>query len=115
MRVTAGVTTCGQKRPLSNKCTRSLRQMPPGRREDPDPQQPVSANRTSECQDGHLNRTARWAEGTWFWVVLAFYSPLEPRLELNAVAVCLLPKNVSDLLPSSFPDDATYCFHSSCL
>ncbi|GFR81369.1 receptor protein-tyrosine kinase [Elysia marginata] len=39
--------------------TRSLRQVPPGCREDTDPQQPGNANRTSGCQEGHLTRTAK--------------------------------------------------------
>ncbi|GFR87573.1 hypothetical protein ElyMa_000750200 [Elysia marginata] len=38
MRVTAGVSGCGQRRPVSS--TRSLRQVSPGRREDLDPHQP---------------------------------------------------------------------------
>ncbi|GFS21300.1 C-type lectin domain family 4 member A [Elysia marginata] len=37
----------------------SLRQVLPGRRDDSDPQQPGSANRTLGCQDGHLTRTAK--------------------------------------------------------
>ncbi|GFR60635.1 hypothetical protein ElyMa_000084500 [Elysia marginata] len=37
----------------------SFRQVLPGRREDSDPQEPSSANRTSGCQDGHLTRTAK--------------------------------------------------------
>ncbi|GFR96358.1 hypothetical protein ElyMa_004450000 [Elysia marginata] len=62
MRVTVSVTGCGQRRPVCS--TRSIRQVSPGRREDPDPQQPSSANRTLGCQDGHQTRTARWAEAT---------------------------------------------------
>ncbi|GFS15513.1 aldo-keto reductase family 1 member B10 [Elysia marginata] len=45
------------QRPVGS--TGSLRQVLPGRREDPDPQQQGSANRTSGCQEGHLTRTAK--------------------------------------------------------
>ncbi|GFR97217.1 hypothetical protein ElyMa_000987600 [Elysia marginata] len=61
-RVTAGVTACGQRRPV--RSTRSLKQVSPGRREDPDTQQPGRAKRTSRCQEEHLTRTARWTEAT---------------------------------------------------
>ncbi|GFS15446.1 hypothetical protein ElyMa_004932900 [Elysia marginata] len=57
MWVARGVTACGQRRPVSS--TRSLKQVSPGRREDPNPQQPGSAQRTSGCQDGHLTRIAK--------------------------------------------------------
>ncbi|GFR58403.1 hypothetical protein ElyMa_000029000 [Elysia marginata] len=60
MWVTVGFTACGERGP---ECSaRSLRQVSPGRREDPDPQQPCSAKRTSGCQDGHLTRTAKAAD-----------------------------------------------------
>ncbi|GFR91096.1 hypothetical protein ElyMa_002584600 [Elysia marginata] len=61
MRVTAGVTACGQRRPLC--ITSSLRQATLGRRKDPDPQQPGSAKRTSECQDGYLTGAAKVSKG----------------------------------------------------
>ncbi|GFR85855.1 hypothetical protein ElyMa_006039000 [Elysia marginata] len=57
MRVTAGFTAWGKRRPVSS--TRSLRQVSPGRREDSDPQQSGSVTRTSGCQDAHLTRTAK--------------------------------------------------------
>ncbi|GFS24853.1 hypothetical protein ElyMa_007013600 [Elysia marginata] len=45
-------------------CTSSLTQVSPGRRKDPDPQQPGIAKRTSGRQDGHLTRTAKWTDAT---------------------------------------------------
>ncbi|GFR74118.1 hypothetical protein ElyMa_000422300 [Elysia marginata] len=71
MQVTAGVTACGQRRPVSSTrslnetrcvCLRSL--VSPGRGEDPHPQQPSGAKRTSGYQDRQLTRTARWTEAT---------------------------------------------------
>ncbi|GFR60351.1 A disintegrin and metalloproteinase with thrombospondin motifs 3 [Elysia marginata] len=63
MRVTAGVTACGQRRPVSS--TRSLMQVSSGRQEDPDPQQPDSARRMSGRQEGlKRHQQQRWAEAT---------------------------------------------------
>ncbi|GFR90243.1 hypothetical protein ElyMa_006146200 [Elysia marginata] len=45
MRVTEGVTACGQMGPVCS--TRALRQVSPGRREDPYLQQPSSVRRMS--------------------------------------------------------------------
>ncbi|GFS18214.1 hypothetical protein ElyMa_005001500 [Elysia marginata] len=56
--VTAGITACGLMRPICS--TRTLRQISPGCREDPDPQHPGSVRRMSRCQEeGYLTRTAK--------------------------------------------------------
>ncbi|GFS15911.1 hypothetical protein ElyMa_003199700 [Elysia marginata] len=55
MRVTAGITACGQRKPVCS--TRSLRQISPGRWEDPDPQQPEDVRMPGRT---HLTRTAKY-------------------------------------------------------
>ncbi|GFR90362.1 hypothetical protein ElyMa_000816100 [Elysia marginata] len=49
MRVTAGVSACGQRRPMCS--TRTLRPVTPRRRNDTDPQQPGSVKKMSGFQE----------------------------------------------------------------
>ncbi|GFR77822.1 hypothetical protein ElyMa_005833600 [Elysia marginata] len=58
MRVIAGVTGFGQRRPLCS--TRALRQETPGRRNDTDPQQPGSVNRMSGRTPDQLSSKHHW-------------------------------------------------------
>ncbi|GFS08142.1 noelin [Elysia marginata] len=60
MRVTAGVTACGQMIQVCSK--RTLRQVTSRRREDSDPQQPGSVRRMSGCREEPEQQT--WIEAT---------------------------------------------------